>query len=313
MKIVVQIPCFNEEENIESTVSEIKKVIQTMDQKVEILVIDDGSTDRTLEILEHIGVNHVLRIPKNQGLANAFQRGIEHSLTLGADVIVNTDGDGQYPAARIPDLAQPILDGRADVVLGDRETSRSTDFSFMKRLFQKLGSWTASKLCNVEINDAATGFRAYSRESAAWLHMTTRYTYTLESLVQLSQGNFRILNQIVGRNTVHRPSRLFKSPFQYVLKNGGTLVRVWVQYRSLKFFIGIAIFCLFFGLALLAPFAYAKATNQPNQHVQLVIFSAVALGSSPLFLVIGILGDSIRATRIISQKTLQIIKLGKIN
>jgi|1048.fasta_scaffold00802_10 glycosyltransferase involved in cell wall biosynthesis len=310
MKIVIQIPCFNEEENIASTLSEIKYVIKSMDKKIEILVIDDGSTDRTLEILEHIQVDHVLRIPKNQGLANAFQRGIDHSLTLGADIIVNTDGDGQYPANRIPELIQPILDGSADVVLGDRETSRSTDFSFMKRLFQSLGSWTASKLCNVEINDAATGFRAYSRDSAAWLHMTTKYTYTLESLVQLSQGNFRIANQIVGRNKVDRPSRLFKSPFQYVIKNGGTLIRVWIQYRSLRFFAGISVFCLLLGFALLAPFAFAKITNQPNQHIQLVIFSAVALGSSPLFLVLGILGDSIRSTRIISQKTLQLVKLG---
>jgi glycosyltransferase involved in cell wall biosynthesis len=309
MKIVIQIPCFNEEANIESTVSEIKKVIQTMDQKVEILVIDDGSTDRTLEILEHIGVNHVLKIPKNQGLANAFQRGIEHALILGADVVVNTDGDGQYPATRIPELVQPILEGSADVVLGDRETSLSTDFSYMKRLFQKIGSWTASKLCNIEINDAASGFRAYSRDAAAWIQITSSYTYTLESLVQLAQKKYSVINIPTGRNVTNRSSRLFRSSTEYVIKNGGTLLRIWIQYKPLRFFMFFSGIFFTISATLLTPFLKTKLTGSTGQHIQSLIMSGTSLLIALLFLLFGILGDSLQAQRLISQKQLQLNKL----
>jgi glycosyltransferase involved in cell wall biosynthesis len=311
MKIVVQIPCFNEEENIESTVSEIKKAIETMDQKVEILVIDDGSTDRTLEILEHIGVNHVLRIPKNQGLANAFQRGIEHALTLGADVIVNTDGDGQYPATRIPELVQPILDGSADVVLGDRETKSSTDFSFTKRLFQKLGSWTASKLCKFEIKDAATGFRAYSREAAAWIQITSSYTYTLESLIQVAQKKYSVINVPTGRLVTNRASRLFKNSAEYVIKNGVTLLRIWIQYKPMQFFIFFTGIFTIISATLLIPFLKAKIIGSTGQHVQSLIMSGTSLIVAFLFLLFGIVGDSLQAQRMISQKQLQLYKLQK--
>ena len=235
-------------------------------------------------------------------MANAFQKGIEHALSLGADVIVNTDGDGQYPATRIPELVQPILDGRADVVLGDRETSLSTDFSYMKRFFQKLGSWTASKLCNVEITDAASGFRAYNRDAAAWIQITSSYTYTLESLVQLAQKKYSLINVSTGRCATNRPSRLSRNSTEYVIKNGGTLLRIWIQYKPLRFFLFFTGIFSTISTTLLIPFLKAKLTNSEGQHIQSLIMSGTSLLIALLFLLFGILGDSLQAQRLISQR-----------
>lgn len=309
MKVIIQIPCFNEEENIKTTIDSIRKATNGYPADIKLLIIDDGSTDETLNIARECGVEHILELPSNQGLAHAFQKGLDTSLDLGAEIILNTDGDGQYPAEMIPVLISEILKGSCDVVIGDRETNLVKDFSFQKRIFQKLGSKTASTLCGIEISDAASGFRGYTREAAAWLQITSSYTYTLESLVQLSQGNYRVVNIPTGRNTVNRPSRLFKSPYEYILKNGSTLLRIWIQYRPMRFFGALSFSSLLISTGLAVPFFVSRIGQNVNQHVQLVIFSSGFFILSCIFFMFGILGDAIRAHRLISQKTLQIVKL----
>jgi glycosyltransferase involved in cell wall biosynthesis len=309
MKVFIQIPCFNEEENIASTLKDIQKVLLRSKMMASIVVINDGSTDSTSKVLQSCKVDYILEIRNNSGLANAFSKGIEFCLNQGADVIVNIDADGQYPPAKIPILVEEITSGRADVVIGDRVTSKSPDFTITKKVFQKLGSWTASKLCNIEVRDAASGFRAYSRDAAAWIHITTRYTYTLESLVQLSQGNFHVTNLPTGRNHVDRPSRLFKSPIEYVIKNGFTLLRIWIQYRTLRFFSILGLLTFSSGFIFLSPFLISKLAGLENQHLQLVTFASMMFGISFILTSIGFIGDSIQANRLIAQKNLQLSKL----
>ena len=311
MKLVIQIPCFNEEEQIVSTLEKLPQTLEGISEIV-VLLIDDGSTDRTIEVAKKFGVEEFVIFPTNRGLVSAFQAGLQRSLELGADVIVNTDADGQYEGSSIGDLISPILLREADLVLGNRGTAELAQFSKVKRLLQSLGSLLASKLTKTYISDAASGFRAYSREAAATIHLTSKYTYTLESLVQIAEHNLGIANVQVGTTQTTRPSRLFKSMWNYTLRNGITLVRTFIQYSPLYFFSRIALVSFIFGSVSTLPFLvdlllYKDSTG----HLQSLFLAGTLIVLCFLFLAIGILADVAHSTRMTIQALYRDFKLHK--
>jgi len=234
-KLIIQIPCLNEEEQLPETLSELPREVPGIDV-VEWLVIDDGSTDDTVEIAFRNGVHHVVRLPQNRGLASAFQAGLDAALKLGADIVVNTDADNQYSSSDIPKLVEPIVQGRADLVIGDRDTKNIDEFSSLKKKLQSLGSGLVRWVSKTQVADATSGFRAYSRDAALQLSVVNQYTYTIESIIQAGRSNAAIESVVVGTNPSTRPSRLFGSMWGYVRKNALTIVRVFAAYKSLRFF-----------------------------------------------------------------------------
>ena len=234
-KLVIQIPCLNEAKTLPLTIAQIPRVIAGVDS-IEIIVIDDGSSDATVEIARSLRVTRIIPMKNHGGLARAFMRGIRVALDLGADVIVNLDADNQYSADQIPSLIAPILSGDADIVLGARDFDSIPHFSPIKRWFQRLGSRVLSRLCRGNIPDAATGFRAFSRSSAQKLNVFTKYTYTLETLIQASHLGEKVVSVPVKTNAPTRPSRLFSHPISYVIRSAGAVIRLIVIYNPLRFF-----------------------------------------------------------------------------
>jgi glycosyltransferase involved in cell wall biosynthesis len=234
-KLIIQIPCFNEEETLPLTVADLPRQVPGVDV-VEWLVVDDGSTDRTSEVARELGVDHVVRHTRNRGLAAAFLTGLDAALRAGADVIVNTDADNQYDATGIPDLVAPVLDGRADLVVGERPIESIPEFSGMKKRLQRLGSWVVRKFSGTEIADAASGFRAFSRDTAMRMQVFGRYTYTLETLVQAGSEGLHVMSVPVQVNPQTRESRLVRSTRQYVMRSAQTIIRSFALYRPFRFF-----------------------------------------------------------------------------
>ena len=256
MKLVIQIPCLDEENTLPATIRDLPRALPGFDA-VEIVVIDDGSKDRTSEVASRAGA-YVVRIPRTRGLAHAFMVGIETCLSRGADIIVNTDGDNQYVGEDVAALVAPILLGEADVVVGARPIKTIASFSTGKKLLQHLGSWTVRKLSGTTVVDATSGFRAFSREAALRLNVFSRYTYTLETIVQAGQRGLRITSVPIRVNAVSRESRLVRSSFDYVLRTGGALLRMSIVYRPFRFFmipslltfaVATAIGCVFSGIS----------------------------------------------------------------
>ena len=233
--LIIQIPCLNEEEQLPTLLSQLPRHLDGFD-KVEWLVIDDGSTDRTLDVAREYGVDHIVRLTHNKGLASAFQAGLDACLKLGADVIVNTDADNQYDSSAIPALVAPILSGEADMVVGDRDVSNVAEFSAIKKFLQKAGTRVVQWASGTDVQDATSGFRAYNREAALQLVVVTKFTYTLESLIQAGKNLVAISNVSVPRNDVARPSRLFNSTGSYVRRNSLSIFRVWAGYEPLRLF-----------------------------------------------------------------------------
>jgi glycosyltransferase involved in cell wall biosynthesis len=234
-KLIIQIPCFNEEETLPLTVADLPRQVPGVDV-VEWLVVDDGSSDRTCEVARELGVDHVVRHTRNRGLAAAFLTGLDAALRAGADVIVNTDADNQYDAMGIPDLVAPVLDGRADLVVGERPIESIPEFSGMKKRLQRLGSWVVRKFSGTEIADAASGFRAFSRDTAMRMQVFGRYTYTLETLVQAGSEGLHVMSVPVQVNPQTRESRLVRSTRQYVMRSAQTIIRSFALYRPFRFF-----------------------------------------------------------------------------
>jgi glycosyltransferase involved in cell wall biosynthesis len=234
-KLIIQIPCFNEEETLPLTVADLPRQVPGVDV-VEWLVVDDGSTDRTSEVARELGVDHVVRHTRNRGLAAAVLTGLDAALRAGADVIVNTDADNQYDATGIPDLVAPVLDGRADLVVGERPIESIPEFSGMKKRLQRLGSWVVRKFSGTEIADAASGFRAFSRDTAMRMQVFGRYTYTLETLVQAGSEGLHVMSVPVQVNPQTRESRLVRSTRQYVMRSAQTIIRSFALYRPFRFF-----------------------------------------------------------------------------
>ncbi len=309
MKLIVQIPCLNEAETLPATLETIPRSIPGIDE-IEVLVIDDGSTDDTVEVARRHGVHHVVRHMGNKGLAEAFQSGIDACLRLGADIIVNTDGDNQYPQQDIPRLIEPILQHRADMVIGDRQTGTIEHFSASKKLLQQVGSWVVRKGSGTRVPDAPSGFRAYSREAALRLNVVTRHSYTLETIIQAGKKNLVIENIAVRTNPVTRPSRLMRGNFDYIKKQGATIVRIYAMYNPLKFFFlsGLAI-SLFGGFWLLR-FLFLSIVEGSigSRHLQSVVFGSVLPTIGVLIVLIGLVADLIASVRRLLEDTLYRVK-----
>src|SRR6184192_4370623 len=239
MKLIIQIPCFNEEAQLPTTLAEVPRTVEGFDV-VEWLVVDDGSTDRTIEVARAHGVDHIVRLTNNKGLATAFQAGLDACLKLGADVVVNTDADNQYDGRDIPRLVEPILEGRADMVVGDRGVESVEHFSPLKKRLQRLGSWVVRGASGTDVPDTTSGFRAYNREAAIQVQVVSKFTYTLETIIQAGKMLVAVDHVSIRTNPKQRDSRLFNSMWSYVRRNGVSILRIYSQYEPLRVFMTAA-------------------------------------------------------------------------
>jgi len=274
MKLIIQIPCFNEEETLHIALAALPRKVEGFDV-VEWLVIDDGSVDKTVQVASENGVDHIVSFPKNQGLAKAFMAGISECLLQGADVIVNTDADNQYEARDIPSLVKPILDGKADYVVGARPIDQTEHFSGVKKILQRLGSWVVRVASGTSIADAPSGFRAISRTCAAQLNVYNNYTYTLETIIQAGRKGMAIVSVPVRTNEDLRPSRLLSSIPNYIKKSVFTIIRIFVVYQPFKFFIAIALTVFSIGFLLGVRYLYFYFTGDGGGHIQSIILAGI--------------------------------------
>ncbi len=277
MKLIIQIPCYNEEKTLAIALKELPKNVKGFDE-VQWLIINDGSVDDTAKVAKKCGVKHIINFTKNQGLARAFIAGLNECVRLGADVIVNTDADNQYSAKDIPRLVKPILDKKADIVIGARPISNIRHFSIMKKILQKLGSWVVRRASNTDIPDAPSGFRAMSRDAAMQLNVFNEYTYTLETIIQAGQKGMAITSIDISVNEDLRPSRLVKSIPGYIKKSVGTIVRIFAVYKPFRFFISIGAVLFLAGFAIGLRFLYFYFTSDGTGHIQSLILAGLLMG-----------------------------------
>ncbi|MCG7927961.1 MAG: glycosyltransferase family 2 protein, partial [Candidatus Thiodiazotropha taylori] len=277
MKLIIQIPCYNEEKTLAVALAELPREVPGFDQ-VEWLIIDDGSTDNTRQIALDNGVDHVVGYTKNQGLARGFMLGLDACVKQGADVIVNTDADNQYNASYIPDLTKPIVDGKADMVIGARPIQMIEHFSLTKKMLQHLGSSVVRKVSHTNIPDAPSGFRAFSREAAMKLNVFNEYTYTLETIIQAGMKQMAVTSVPVEVNEDLRPSKLVKSISSYIKKSIITILRIFVVYKPFRFFLAISLVLFSLGMVLGLRFLYYYLTGDGQGHVQSVVLAGVMMG-----------------------------------
>jgi len=296
MKLIIQIPCYNEEQTLPIALAELPRKVNGFD-KVEWLIIDDGSTDNTIEIAKRHGVDHIVKLPKHQGLAKGFMAGLEACLQHGADVIVNTDADNQYFAGDIPKLIKPILLGEAQIVIGARPIQEIEHFSLIKKLFQKFGSWVVRQASQTNIPDATSGFRALNREAALRLNVFNNYTYTLETIIQAGQKNLSIISIPIRVNDDLRPSRLLKSIPSYIKRSIVTIVRVFIIYRPFRFFFTIGFSIFGAGVVIGLRFLYFYSTGNGNGHLQSLILASILLGIGFQTIVVAFLADLLAVNR----------------
>jgi glycosyltransferase involved in cell wall biosynthesis len=301
MKLIIQIPCLNEADTLAITLRDLPRQVPGFDE-VEWLIIDDGSSDNTVEVAEACGVDHIVRHPVNRGLATGFMSGLDACLRLGADVIVNTDADNQYQGQDIPELTRPIVAGLADMVIGERPIEQTEHFSWVKKKLQRLGSWAVRAASRTEVVDAPSGFRAISRETAMRLSVFSSYTYTLETIIQAGHSNLRVLSVPIRTNGDLRPSRLVKSISSYVSRSLVTILRVFAIYRPLKLFMWPGIVLLIGGFLAGLRFIYFLFTSGGDGHVQSVIFSSMCLVLGTLLVMMGLLADLIATNRKLLEK-----------
>lgn len=296
-KLIIQIPCFNEEKSLPVTLKELPRKLPGV-EKIEWLIVDDGSTDRTIEVALNQGVDHVVRLIRHQGLAKGFMAGIQACVEKGADIIVNTDADNQYFAGDIIKLVQPILDGKAEIVVGERPITEIKHFSPLKKLFQRLGSWTVRKVSQTDIPDAPSGFRAISREAAMRMHVFSEYTYTIETIIQAGQRGMAIMSVPIRTNDFLRKSRLIHSIPAYLARSFNTIIRIFMTYQALSFFMipGGILFSVgtILGLRFLY---YFLITGSSTGHIQSLILAAVLLILGVLLAIFGLIADLISVNR----------------
>ena len=307
MKLIVQIPCYNEEKTLPQTFKDIPRQIEGID-KVEVLIIDDGSMDKTVEVAKKIGVDHIVSNKQNKGLAFSFIAGLEACLRQGADIIINTDGDNQYKGEYIPKLIAPILDGRADMVIGDRKTDTIEHFSFFKKRLQKLGSWVVRRLSSTDVPDAVSGFRAFSRSAAMQLNIISEYSYTVETVIQAGMKKMSIVSIPVGTNSKTRESRLVKSISRFVLHQVNTMIRMYTMFKPLRAFFFIGGICILGGFIPSFRFLYFYLAGEGGGHIQSLIFAAILFIIGFQVLILGLIGDVISHNRKLIEETLLRVK-----
>jgi glycosyltransferase involved in cell wall biosynthesis len=307
MKLIIQIPCWNEADQLPDTLADLPREVDGFD-RVEWLIVDDGSTDRTIAVAREHGVDHVVRLTNNKGLAAGFQAGIDTALKLGADVIVNTDADNQYYGPDVARLVRPILEGRADMVVGDREVSTIAHFSPLKKLLQNLGSWVVRQASSTNVPDTTSGFRAYNREAAIQMLAVSKFTYTLETIIQAGKLLVAIDHVPIRTNPKTRESRLFPSMGAYVRRNAISIFRIYAQYEPLKVFWGAAAVVGVAALVVWIRFFVAFLDGSGKGHVQSLILGAVLFNAAMLLAALGVIGDLLAAQRVISQKTFERVR-----
>lgn len=304
MKLIIQIPCLNEEATLPETLADLPREVDGIDV-VEWLVIDDGSTDATTDVARECGVDHVVRFNANKGLAVAFQAGLDTALKLGADVIVNTDADNQYRGDEIPKLVKPILAHTADVVVGDRRVREQREFSPMKKFLQLWGSWVVRQASGTDVPDAASGFRAYSREAALRLNVVSSFSYTLETLIQAGKTDLAVAHVPIRTNPRTRESHLFRSTAQYLRSSVATILRIYAMHEPLRVFLSLAAVVGLGGLVLVGRVCWFYFTEPgPTGHVQSLIVGGVLLVFAVQLAVLGVLADLVRANRILAERSL---------
>lgn len=296
MKLIIQIPCFNEAETLDIALNDLPKQIEGIDE-IEYLIINDGSKDKTVEVAVNWGVHYVVSFNRNKGLARGFMAGLDACLQHGADIIVNTDADNQYCGDDIEKLVRPILDGQADIVVGERPIDQTAHFSPLKKKLQHLGSWVVRKASNTDIPDAPSGFRAFSREAALHINVVNEYTYTLETIVQAGRNKMAIMSVPIRTNGELRPSRLFHSMFGYIKKSMLTIIRAYLMYKPLRFFTFVGIIPFLIGVALGVRFIIYMYLGMAMGHVQSLILASTLMLLGFMCWMIGIQADLIAANR----------------
>ena len=304
MKLIVQIPCYNEDGTLRQTLADVPRAIERVDE-VEILIVDDGSTDLTVPLALQFGVDHIIRHTNNKGLARTFRSGIEAALALGADIIVTTDGDNQYAGRDIPKLIRPILDGEADIVVGDRQTDGIAHFSPFKKALQRLGSRMVRLASGTRVPDTVSGFRALSREAALQINIVSPFSYTIEMLIQAGRKGLAVASVPIATNAPTRESRLFKSVPQFLRRSIWTMLRIYSMYRPFKTFLLIGIVASVAGLLPILRFIYFYAFDDGQGHVQSLILGGVLLVIGLTTFLIGLLADLIGFNRQLIEMTLE--------
>ena len=307
MKLIIQIPCLNEEETLPVTLRELPRELPGFDA-VEWLIIDDGSTDRTVEVAREHGVDHIVRLTNNKGLASGFQAGLDAALKLGADVIVNTDADNQYYGSDIARLVAPILAGDADMVVGDRQVSTIEHFSPAKKSLQRLGSWVVRQASATSVPDTTSGFRAYNREAALQLQVVSKFTYTLETIIQAGKMTVAVDSVPVRTNPKTRESRLFPSMWAYVRRNTVSIFRIYSMYEPLRVFMTAAAVIGLAALAVWVRFVVAWIDGDGKGHVQSLILGAVLFNAAMVLAALGVMGDLLSGQRIMLQRVFERVR-----
>ena len=308
MKLIIQIPCLDEEATLPATIGDLPRQVEGFDS-VELLVVDDGSTDRTVDVAREQGVDHIVRLTNNKGLAAAFQAGLDASLKLGADVIVNTDADNQYSGADVVKLVAPILAGEADMVVGDRRVEQIEHFSGSKKALQRFGSWVVRRLSGTEVTDATSGFRAYNSEAALGLLVVDNFTYTLESVIQAGKMLVAVDQVEVETNPQTRESRLFGSTGSYVRRNGLSILRIYARYEPMRVFVTASIIVAILALAAWMPFLLDWILNGDNRgHIQSLILGAVLFIAAVQLFALGVIGDLLAGQRVMTQRVYERVR-----
>lgn len=307
MKLIVQIPCLNEEHTLPQTVADIPRQIEGIDQ-VELLIVDDGSSDRTVEVARQLGVEHIVKNLNNKGLAASFRIGLDTCLRLGADIIVNTDGDNQYQGRDIARLVAPIVKGQADIVVGDRQTDTIPHFDLHKKLLQRFGSAIVRILSGADIPDAVSGFRAFSRDAAMQLNILTHYSYTVETILQAGKRNLAMASVPVGTNPKTRESRLVRNIPSFVINQFNTMARMYAMHQPLRYFFLISLLIMLGGLVPMVRYLLFYLKGQGDGHVQSLILGGALLMIGFQVLAIGFLGDVISFNRRLIEEVLVRVK-----